>query len=110
MKTQTEILQRMEALLNELASNQKPTFDAYMNGPIETTLDVIGRKDMTATQRLIMLYLLFEIDSFPTGEAPQRMIREHVGISNKSVRECLVDLAKNGYVKRGNGAHTWQIC
>lgn len=99
------ILHRMEELLKELADNHKPTF--IQDGPVGTLLDVIGRQDLNATQKIIILYLIFNGDLEAT---PQRNIYTTLGITNKTARENLQVLANRGFIKRGTRAHTWEIC
>jgi DNA-binding MarR family transcriptional regulator len=100
----SEILNRMESLLQELADRHKPQF--IDNGPVGTTLDVISRDDLTPTQRLIILYLLFNASMEPVT---QREIYTHLGIANKTARENLEGLLAMGIVNKGIRSYTWEI-
>ena len=99
-----QILTQMENLLEELVDNYKPNF--VLDGPVGTTLDVITTKELNATQRVIMLYLLFECKHNEEAIL-QRDIVEDLGFSNKCIRENMETLQGLGYVKRGSKIYTW---
>lgn len=100
--TKREILDAMELLIHELADKSKQRY--VTDGPVGTTLDVIKSNELSPTQRLIMLYLLFEKS---VESVPQREIVESLGFSNKCVRENMEAMLSLGYVKRGTKVYTW---
>lgn len=101
---QRQILNQIDTMLQELLARETPKFT--QDGPVGTTLDVISTKDLTAHQRVIMLYLIFNSNMESTL---QRDIVEALGFSNKCVRENLNQLLDKGYVKRGTKVYSWEL-
>ncbi len=104
MATQTELLNKMESLLNELSIMHSPKFNT--DGPVGTTLDVLTTKELSITQRAIVLYLIFNSNSESTT---QRELCEQLGFTMKCVRENLNILLDKDYVQRGPKVYTWDV-
>jgi hypothetical protein len=101
MATQNELLNKMETLIQELANQTKPKIE--MQGPIGTTWDILGKTELSLTQRSILLYLVFSVGD----ESYQRNICSFLDISMKCVRENCNVLYELNYIKRGSRASTW---
>ena len=104
METQTQIFAQIEALLQQLKMNNQTPF--ILEGPVGTVLEILSRDELTATSRLVLLYMVF---ARSPEDVLQREIAIHLGITNKGVRECLEALAMKGYVKRGIHSGSWNI-
>jgi len=105
MQTETtnDLLNKMEVLIKQLATAHKPKIE--QTGPVGTTLDILGMKELSLTQRSILLYLVFGNDS----DTKQKTISDYLRISMKCTRENCESLMELGYVKRGARASTWSL-
>lgn len=103
MATTNDLLNRMESLIKELANSHKPKID--LQGPVGTTMDILGMKELSITQRSILLYLVFDSES----DTKQRNICDYLDISMKCVRENCEVLQELNYITRGSKASTWTL-
>lgn len=103
MQTKNDLLAQMETLIQQLANSTKPKID--FQGPIGTTMNILGQRDLSVTQRMILLYLVFDTDS----ETKQKNICDYLGISMKCVRENCEILMELDYIGRGTKASTWSL-
>ena len=110
MATSMELLNKMEILIKELGNSQTksctcahPKLD--YQGPVGTTMQILGKKELSVTQRSILLFLVFDTES----ETKQRNIVEFLDISMKCVRENCEVLMNLNYIKRGTRASTWAL-
>ena len=107
MVTSKELLLHVEQLLKELDQQTKPKIE--FTGPVSTTMDILGKSDLTIMQRAILLYLAFGQPDFMSNECPQRNISNDLHISMKCARENCEQLANLDYIKRGTRASTWSL-
>jgi len=107
MATQQELLQQVGQLINELEQKNQPKIE--FTGPVSTTMDILGKSDLTIMQRAILLYLAFGQPDWLSNECPQRNISNDLHISMKCARENCEQLAKLDYIKRGTKASTWSL-
>jgi len=107
MASTTELLNQMENLIKDLENSKKCTCTTKPNldlqSPVGTTMQILGKKDISVAQRAILLYLVFNTES----ETRQRDIRDYLDISMKCSRENCEVLMELNYIKRGTKASTW---
>lgn len=108
MATTTELLNKMENLIKELGNTQTKSCTCApskidLQGPVGTTLDILGKKELSLTQRSILLFLVFDTNA----ETKQINISSYLDISMKCVRENCQVLMELNYIKRGTKASTW---
>ena len=102
--TKSEMLSKMEALLQDLAKETQPKINT--SDPVSTTLDIIQRTELNASQRLLLLYLLF---SAKGGVVYQKELRDNLGLVMKTIRLNLRELKALGYVIEGTKSFSWKI-
>ena len=113
--TTNDLLNKMESIIQQLSDSQanactcKPPEVAKpgligQTGPVGTTLEILGKRDLTLTQRSILLYLVFL-----SSDARQKNICDYLGISMKCTRENCEQLMSLDYIKRGTKASTWSL-
>ena len=98
------MLSKMEALLQELAKETQPRINS--SDPVSTTLDIIQKTELNASQRLIVLYLLFSANREPIHQAE---LRDNLGLVMKTIRLNLRELKALGFVVQGTKSFTWVI-
>jgi len=82
-----------------------------------TIREIIGEKDLTHLQRLIVIYVELKIKEnldlaqYMQGREhfTQSEIRDALGVSNKAIRENLIDLKEKGYLIRGDRPFSWCV-
>jgi DNA-binding MarR family transcriptional regulator len=102
--TTSEMVSKMEALLQQLAKQTEPRIKT--DGPVSATLDIIQKLELNPSQRLIVLYLLFNASREPIH---QRELCDNLGLVMKTVRTNVRELYKLGYVHPGTKSYTWEI-
>ena len=107
MATQQELFRQIGEILQELEQQNQPKIE--FTGPVSTTMDILGKSDLTLTQRVILLYLAFGQSDWLSNECPQRNISNDLHISMKCVRENCEQLSRLDYIKRGTKASTWSL-
>lgn len=83
----------------------------------DTIRNIIGSKDLTHLQRLMIIYIELKIlENVPLAEYmqghehfTQSEIRDALGVSNKAIRENLIDLKEKGYLIRGDRPFSWCV-
>ena len=110
MATTSELLNRMENLIEDLGKTQTKSCTCSTGiSTIDDSMDILMDTTLSVTQRIILLFLINEVDETSRPETKQIQISTKLGISMKCVRENCEVLMKENYLKRGTIASTWAL-
>ena len=110
MTTTTELLNRMENLIDELGKPQTKACTCTLGvSTVNDTMDIVTDTSISVTQRMILLFIINEVDETSTTETKQFQIATKLGVSMKCIRENCEALMAAQYIKRGTKASTWSL-